>query len=490
MKMTRRELTVCAFVGAAARAQTAEPIFASVVAMTRMIREKKISARELVDAHIARIQAVNGKINAVVQTCFERARSEAASADRKLAQGETAGPLHGIPMTLKDSIDTEGVITTGGTLGRMNYVPEKDATVAARLRKAGAILLGKTNTPEFTLGRGAIPGVATTANILYGISRNPYDLTRSTAGSSGGAGAIVAAGGAPFDIGSDWNGSIRGPAHNNGIAGIKPTSGRVPRTGHIVDYGGPYDFWQQLGPMARRVEDLILLLPLIAGPDFRDAAIVPVPWRSPDTVTFAKLRVAFYTSNGIAETTVDTKETVRKAATILERAGAAVREDFPKDLITEMDEVREQIMRADGWNFVKRLADRAKSQAISPTFAEWMKTPPISTPDFTALWERQDELRSKLLQWVRGYDVVLCPAAGKPAQPIQSESYSRRAPGLSYTGTYNSLGWPAAVVRCGTSPEGLPIGVQVIGQPWREDVVLAVSGQLEGETGGWQKPPL
>jgi amidase len=119
-----------------------------------------------------------------------------------------------------------------------------------------------------------------------------------------------------------------------------------------------------------------------------------------------------------------------------------------------------------------------------------MKTPPISTPDFTALWERQDELRSKLLQWVRGYDVVLCPAAGKPAQPIQSESYSRRAPGLSYTGTYNSLGWPAAVVRCGTSPEGLPIGVQVIGQPWREDVVLAVSGQLEGETGGWQKPPL
>jgi amidase len=488
--MTRRELAATAFACAAARAQTEEPVFASVVAMTRMIREKKISARELVDAHIARIQAVNGKINAVVQTCFERARAEAAEADRKLARGETTSPLHGIPMTLKDSIDTAGVITTGGTLGRMNFVPQKDATVAARLRKAGAILLGKTNTPEFTLGRGAIPGVGTTANILYGMSRNPYDLTRSTAGSSGGAGAIVAAGGAPFDIGSDWNGSIRGPAHNNGIAGIKPTSGRVPRTGHIVDYGGPYDYWQQLGPMARRVEDLILLLPLIAGPDFRDAAIVPVPWRSPESVTLAKLRVSFYTSNGVAETTPETRETVRKAAIILEKAGGVVKEDFPRDLIVAMDVVREEFMRADGWNFVKRLAEREKSQAISPMFAEWMKTPPIPTPDFSALWERQDELRSKLLQWVRGYDVVLCPAAGKPAQPIQSETYSRRAPGLSYTGIYNSLGWPAAVVRCGTSPEGLPIGVQVIGRPWREDVVLAVSMQLEAETGGWQRPPL
>ncbi len=490
MRMTRRELAAAAFACAAASAQATEPIFASVVGMKWMIRERKISARELVDLHIARIQAVNGKINAVVQTCFERARAEAADADRKLAAEETVGPLHGIPMTLKDSIDTEGVVTTGGTLGRMNFVPQKDATVVARLRKAGAILLGKTNTPEFTLGRGAIPGVATTANILYGMSRNPYDLTRSTSGSSGGAGAIVAAGGSPFDIGSDWGGSIRGPAHNNGIAGIKPTSGRVPRTGHIVDYGGPFDSWQQLGPMARRVEDLILLMPLISGPDFRDAAIVPVPWRSPDNVTVAKLRVAFYTSNGVAEPTQETKETIRKAASILERAGGAVKEDFPRDLIMAMDVVREQFMNADGWNFVKRLAEREKSHTISPMFSEWMKTPAVPTSDFTALWERQDELRSKLLQWVRSYDVVLCPAAAKPAQPIQSDAYSRRAPGLSYSGVYNSLGWPAAVVRCGTSPEGLPIGVQVIGQPWREDVVLAVSRQLEADTGGWQRPPL
>ncbi len=490
MRMTRRELAAAAFACSSASGQTQELIFSSVVAMTSMIRNKKISARELVDAHIARIQAVNGRLNAVVQSCFERARAEAAEADRKMARGELAGPLHGIPMTLKDSIDTEGVITTGGTLGRMNHIPKRDATVAARLRKAGAILLGKTNTPEFTLGRGAIGGVSTTANILYGMSRNPYDLTRSTSGSSGGAGAIVAAGGAPFDIGSDWGGSIRGPAHNNGIAGIKPTSGRVPRTGHIVDYGGPYDSWQQLGPMARRVEDLILLLPLIAGPDFRDAAVVPVPWRSPDSVSVAKLRVAFYSTNGVAETTQETKETIRKAASMLQKAGCVVKEDFPRDLLMGMDEVREEFMRGDGWNFVRRLAEREKSQTISPSFAEWMKATPVPTSEYTALWQRQDEFRAKCLQWIRDYDVLLCPAAGKPAQPIQSDTYSRRGAGISYTGIYNSLGWPAAVVRCGTSPEGLPIGVQIVAQPWREDVVLAVSRQLEAEMGGWQKPPL
>ena len=216
---------------------TDEIIFMSTTRLARMIREKKVSAVEAVQAYIARITAVNPKLNAVVQTCFDRALKEAKEADALASGGRFKGPLHGVPMTIKDSVDTEGVISTGGTVGRMNYVPGKDATVVARLRAAGAILLGKTNTPEFTLAGGGIAGLGTTANIIYGVSRNPYDLTRSTAGSSGGAGAIVAAGGAAFDIGSDWGGSIRGPSHNNGIAGIKPTSGRVPRTGHIVDFG-------------------------------------------------------------------------------------------------------------------------------------------------------------------------------------------------------------------------------------------------------------
>ena len=184
-----------------------ELIFMSATRLAQLIRAKKVSASEAVEAYIARQVAVNDLLNAVVMNSYTRARTEAKALDQKAAKGEFAGPLHGVPMTLKDSLDTEGVISTGATYGRQQYVPARDATVVARVRKAGAILLGKTNTPEFTLG--GLGGISAASNLLYGSSHNPYDLSRSTAGSSGGAGAIVAAGGAAFDIGSDWGGSIR-----------------------------------------------------------------------------------------------------------------------------------------------------------------------------------------------------------------------------------------------------------------------------------------
>ena len=268
----------------------------SATRLAELLRAREVSAVEAVEAFIERQLAVNDRLNAVVMNSYARARAEAKALDARAARGDFAGPLHGVPMTIKDSLDTEGVITTGATYGRQQYVPEKDATVVARVRQAGAILLGKTNTPEFTLG--GLGGISTSSNLLYGSSHNPYDLTRSTAGSSGGAGASVAAGLAAFDIGSDWGGSIRGPSHNNGIAGIKPTSVRVPRTGHIVDYGGIFDLWQQLGPMTRRVEDLALITPIISGPDYRDASCAPVPWADPGAVDVTKLRVAWIDDNG------------------------------------------------------------------------------------------------------------------------------------------------------------------------------------------------
>jgi len=465
-------------------------IYMSAKRLAQRIREKRVSATDAVRAYIARINQVNPRINAVVQTCFDRALREARDLDDLLAQGRPKGPLHGVPMTMKDSIDTEGVVTTGGTIGRMNYMPPNDATVVARLRAAGAILLGKTNTPEYTLARGGIAGINTTANLIYGISKNPYDLTRSTAGSSGGAGAIVAAGGAAFDIGSDWGGSIRGPSHNNGVAGIKPTSGRVPRTGHIIDFGGVYDSWQQLGPIARRVEDLVLILPVIAGPDFRDAAIIPVPWKDPAAVVVSKLRVAFYAENGVAETLPETKDTVRRAAKFLSDAGCPVEEDLPKDALMEMEEIRFKLERADAGSYLQRLSAKWKTKVMSPVLTDrFFKSEPLPMPEFTELLERQDAVRSKLLQWMKGYDIVLSPAAGKPAQPIDNPSPPLK-PGGDYTRLHNSTGWPAAVVRAGTSPEGLPIGVQVVGQPWREDVVLAACEYLESRTGGWQKPAI
>ena len=231
------------------------------------IRERQVSSLEAVDACLARIEAVNPHINAVVRLAAD-ARDRARAADATLARGDATGPLHGVPFTIKDSMDTAGVVTTAGTVGWRDRVPDRDATVVARLRAAGGILVGKTNTPEFTWANE-------TDNDVYGRTSNPYDLDRSPGGSSGGSASIVAAGGSPFDVGSDSGNSIRQPAHLCGVAGIKPTSGRVPRTGHWPGPGGLFESFTQLGPIARRVEDLALVLPLIAGPDGEDPHVVP-----------------------------------------------------------------------------------------------------------------------------------------------------------------------------------------------------------------------
>ncbi|WP_051748703.1 amidase [Nevskia soli] len=473
-----------------------ELIFMSATKLAQLIRARKVSAAEAVEAFIARQLEVNDEMRAVVMNCYARARKEARALDEKAARGEWVGPLHGVPITLKDSLDTEGVITTGATYGREQYVPKKDATVVGRVRKAGAVLLGKTNTPEFTLG--GLSGISTASNLLYGSSHNPYDLTRSTSGSSGGAGAIVAAGGAAFDIGSDWGGSIRGPAHNNGIAGIKPTSVRVPRTGHIVDYGGIFDLWQQIGPLARRVEDLTLITPIIAGPDFHDASCAPVPWADPARVDLKKLKVAFITDNGAVgrnATDDDTKQTVRRAAQWLQEIVASVNEDAPKSVLDDLADARGKLSRGDGGAFYQRLADKWGTKNISPQRKASMSTAkPLSTPELVQAWEQQDACKSRMLDWMKGYDVFLCPVANKPAQPID-QPHTDEAPGAGggwpYTGVFNCTGWPVVVVRCGSSADGkLPIGVQVVAAPWREDICLAVASYLESKGGGWKRPPI
>ncbi|MBL9189043.1 MAG: amidase [Opitutaceae bacterium] len=465
-------------------------IWMSATKLAQLIREKKVSARDAVEAHIRRIEQVNPKINAVVQTCFERARTEAKAADEALVAGRIAGPLHGVPFTIKDSFDTAGVISTGGTVGRANYIPAEDATVVARVRAAGAILLGKTNTPEFTLAGGGIPGVSTTANIIYGISKNPWDQQRSTAGSSGGAGAIVTAGGASFDIGSDYGGSIRMPAHNNGCCGLKPTFGRVPRTGHIVDYGGIFDSWQETGPITRRVEDLNLITGIIAGPDYKDAAMIPIPWRDPAAVPLKGLRIGFYAENGVADVTPETVAIVKQAAAHFAGLGCPVQEDFPKAIIMELEEIRSRLSPASGPGLL-RLAEKWGTKAISPTILSRAKQDMVSTTELVELLEKQDASRSRLLGWMKNYDIIINPAMPKPAQPINlGDQPNARRPGSSFMGTHNTSGYPAAVVPAGKSPEGLPIGVQLIGQPWMEDKVLAAAAYLETKTGGWQKPPV
>lgn len=482
-----------------ARAASADPateiIYMSAMKLASQIRDGKVTAVEAVEAYIARQIEVNDRLNAVVMNSFARARTEAKDLDARAAKGDWAGPLHGVPMTIKDSFDTAGVISTGGTFGRQQYVPEKDATVVARLRAAGAVLLGKSNTPEFTLG--GLSGISTTSNLLFGASRNPYDLTRSTSGSSGGAGSIVAAGGAAFDIGTDWGGSIRGPANNNGIAGLKPTSVRVPRTGHIVDYGGMFDNWQQAGPLARRVEDLGLITSIISGPDFIDAACAPVPWRDPSAVDLRRLKVAVFYSNGAPTNSPEVMATVQQAATWLDGEVASVEEDCPTAILQDLAAARSAMTSGDGWAFYLRLVKKWDTKNFSPSRKERMVgVEALSSAALVEAWEKQDHAKSRLLRWImsKGYDAIICAVAGTLPNEIDR---AEGAPGggggsyWSYNGTFNSTGWPSAVVRCGWSADGkLPIGVQIVGQPWREDVCLALATLLESKSGGWRKPAL
>jgi amidase len=459
-----------------------ELMYASATAIAQAIRDQRVSATEVVEAHLQRIEAVNPVLNAVVQVAGARARLEALAADQALARGELRGPLHGVPMTIKDSLDTAGVISTGGTKGRATLVPAQDATVVARLRAAGAILLGKTNTPELTLA-------GETDNLVYGRTNNPYDLARTPGGSSGGAGAIIATGGSPLDIGSDTAGSIRLPAHFCGIAGIKPTSGRVPRTGHIVPFGmGAVDALTQLGPMARYVEDLSLILPIIAGVDWRDPAIVPMPLGDPKTVSLAGLRVAIYTDNGIMAPTPETAAAVRTAATALAAVGVHVQEDRPA-MLERSAELANNLSGGDGRAWVRRLLRHAGTVELHPILRQrFDETKAVEVGEFTAVLEEVDRFRSGMLGFMEQYDVILCPTCAYPAPPhglLMTDAKS-----TSYTRPYNLTGWPGAVVRGGTSPEGLPIGVQVVARPWREDVALAVAQHLETALGGWQRPTL
>ncbi|WP_221390991.1 amidase [Dyadobacter sp. NIV53] len=462
-----------------------DPLFTSAKNLASMIQSKKISSVELTEMYFKRIELVNPQINAVVMLCKERALMEAKMADDMLAKGKSKGPLHGVPVTIKDSIDTAGVVSTGGTMGRKNFIPGEDATVVARLRNAGAIVMGKTNTPEFTLA-------GTTANLIYGMTSNPYKAGYTPGGSSGGAGSIIASGGSPMDIGSDFGGSIRMPAHYNGIAGLKPTTGRVPRTGHIVDYGGIFDTYQVLGPLARWVEDLAYILPIISGPDQIDAAIHPVPLEDPSKVDLKKLKYAWHIDIGSAEKcTPETIKAVQGVADMLKDGKFVITNDAPVKIIQEAEKVRSELGMADGRAWVRRLVERSGTKTTHPLLG--LSPGPAgvaSAARFTELVENLDASRSKMLQWLESYDIVISPVMASPAKPNPDnfDPKPRDPASYGFVGIYNMTGWPSAVVRAGVSPEGLPIGVQIIGRPWQEHVVLAVASFIESQTGGWQPP--
>ncbi|MCP4099971.1 MAG: amidase [Lentisphaerae bacterium] len=452
-------------------------LYTPISKLSKAILNKEVSSKEVVDAYLDRIAEVNPKLNAVVHVSADEARKQADHADKKLAEGKISGPLHGIPMTLKDSFDTKDMVSTGGTTGRANFIPTKDATVVARLRANGAILMGKTNTSEFTLSYE-------TNNLVYGQTNNPYDALLSSGGSSGGGAAIVASGGSPFDIGSDYGGSLRYPAHCCGISTIKPTSGRVPRTGHILPFGGLLDSFQQIGPLATCVDDLNLLLPLICGPDWVDPNITPMPLGNPDSINLKKLRVAFHADNGIITSTADILNVVQNVAKILDQAKMIVTEVIPTE-IEQSYELGMQLWAADGGALIRRLLREANTKEHTIPWLEFAQ--PIDAARLDVLLMKWSDFRSTMLSFLKSYDVIICPVNAFTALP-HGATTGEDLRAFSYTVTYNLTGWPSVVTRAGTSKNGLPIGVQIIAPPWREDIALAVAKYIEKAIGNFTKP--
>ncbi len=427
---------------------------ASAADLAAAIRAKKVSSLEVVEAHLERIANVNPNINAVAQLAAESARAAARDADGALAAGAAdLGPLHGVPFTVKDWIETKGVVCAAGFEERADFVPKRDATVVARMRQAGAIMLAKT--------------AVQVESKVYGRVRNPYDPSRIPGASSSGEAALIAACGSPLGLASDSGGSIRVPAAYCGVAGLKPTSGRVPSTGHFPRIGELGDPRTQIGPIARCVGDLALVLPVIAGVDWRDPSVVPMPLRDVDDVDIAALRVAWYSGHQGVEPDAAVAQMVRDVAESLAAACRFVVEAAPPMIERSFD------LTMLYWRRVR-----------SASWREWL---PGKESELTAdeierslfEWER---LRRAFISFLEGYDVIVSPATAGPApeEPILDE--------YLYTLPYSLTGWPCVAVRAGTSPEGLPIAVQVVARPWREDVALAVARRIEQAFGGWQPP--
>jgi amidase len=433
----------------------------SGVAQAALIRDKKISPEELFKLHLERIAKVNFSINAVVEVLPFSAPQP--------------GPLSGVPFSIKDSIEVQGTVCTAGNLGYRDAPKStRDATLVARLRAAGAVPIAKTNLPDLLFAFES-------DNFLFGRTNNPYDHSRTSGGSSGGEAALIASCGSPFGLGSDAAGSVRLPAHYCGIASIKPTSGRLARTGHVPPAGGWVEALWQIGPMARRVEDLMALMPILLGPDGEDHTVIPMPYEG---VPIQDLRVGYFTDNGFAEPDAETRAVVEEAAKAL---GAVEMRPPGVELSYELEM---KFLGADGGDGVREFLRSIGSLRTHPLLDGWLEKLEEFRTDvagFGSYWAVIDRFRASMRAHLTINDVILSPVSSCAAVPHGTSIEDRIFKGFSYTMTHNLTGWPAAVVRCGETSTGLPIGVQVAGAPWREDIVLGVALRLEEIFGGWKE---
>ena len=462
-------------------------LYNDATALAGLVRDGEFSPVEVIRAHLRRIEDVNGRLNALV-TLDDSAEDRAREAEEATAAGKPTGPLHGVPVTIKDCVDTAGLRTTRGSKLFSDYVPAADATVVRRLTDAGAIVIGKTNLPEFALWWE-------TDNVVFGRTENPWLEGRTPGGSSGGEAAAIASGMSPLGIGSDVGGSIREPANYCGIVGLKATHGRVPLTGHWPDVLLRF---MHVGPMARTVRDVALALSVIAGPDGVDPYAVPVPAPSAEALggPLEGTRVGWCVEGPFSPLADDVRDAVADAASALSDAGCRVEPVSLSDWErwTALD-ISNRVYGPETLHYLTPLID-GRDEELSPPIRRRLAWPQPGMSEYLDAGQELDGFRLAVARYFADYDLLLCPAGPVTAHPHDSpeiEVAGERLPGrnaLRYTIPFDLTGSPAVSVPFRWSAEGLPIGVQLAGPHFDEATVLRAAAALESARDDPQRRPL
>jgi Asp-tRNA(Asn)/Glu-tRNA(Gln) amidotransferase A subunit family amidase len=467
------------------------PHLPSASEIAAQICRKELSPVEVARIHLDRIERLNPKLNAFVDCRPEAVLAQAREAEKTILRGDEIGPLHGVPLSIKSSIDVAGHRCEAGTRLRAGRLATEDAPLVTRLRDAGAVILGVTNAPELLMAWE-------TDNLLYGRTNNPWDLTRTAGGSSGGEAAAIAAGLSAGGVGSDGGGSIREPAHFCGICGLKPTPGRIPSTGHYPKAGGPFALIGVVGPMARTIKDVQTLFEVMVGWDDGDPSAAPVDVRKVNDAKIRASSIGCFEDDGRTPVTGETRSAVKLAASLLSSCGFRVESFRPEGLEEARQRWWEFFGTAGGMILGPELNGReSELSPILREFRAWTKAERTHTGEsLLAAWLGRDAVREKILLQMRRYPVLICPTAAIPAFRHGEREWRvegktvKYLDAWSYCEWFNLLGFPAVVVPVSYSDEGLPIGVQIVGRPWDEETVLAVAAKLERERGPWQGPPL
>jgi len=463
--------------------ESQEICWMSAVDLARAIREKKLSPVEVVRSFLERIEAINPKINAYVTLTADSALAEAKQAEDALMRGRELGPLHGVPVSIKDLVFTKGVRTTMGSKLLEDFVPEDDAVHVARLKEAGAIMLGKTNTPEFGLKM-------LTDNLIFGITRNPWNLQRSPGGSSGGAAAAVAAGLGPLAAGNDGGGSIRIPSSCCGVFGIKPQLGRVPR--YPIFHGA--EILTHEGPITRTVEDAALMLDVMAGPHWGDVYSIPAPG-----VSFAEslqggvkgLKIAWSPDLGYAEVNPEVREICERAAGEFSRLGAEVEEAHPG--FDNPESHHATLFVADHLAVITSFGpvDQIVNEVDPLTATILYVAAEMKAIEYAKAMFARQELAVKMGKFFQIYDLLLTPTLAAPPPPVDVADPADFLKWLPFVVVFNLTGQPAASVPAGWTEDGLPVGLQIVGRPYDEVTVFRAAAAFE-QASPWahRKPPL